>query len=111
MKNDPSKQNREPGTRNRPTSPAFYFPAYGCEAVKPMTMEEMQEKEKETRAMIQKYWQHDGVKAVITYIEIQCATLQARACQKGADQHDAGQGFALQKLIGELQNKRWPQRG
>lgn len=89
------------------TPAAFYFPAYGCDAVKPMTMEEMQEKEQRSRAIIQKNWQHDGVKAVIEYIEIQCAMLQARACQKGADQHDAGQAFALQKLIGELQNKRW----
>jgi hypothetical protein len=85
----------------------FYFPVHGCEPARPLTDQEVEKINQQAQAAIRQHWDHEGVKAIIQHIEIHAAKMQSRAVSKGAEPHDAGQAYALTRLVGQLQEIRW----
>lgn len=71
-----------------------------------MTAEEVAVMRRNIILEVRKNWDNKGLKALVQYIEQKASTAKSRACLPGANQHDAGQGFALEQLVGELQQFR-----
>lgn len=109
MQNDECMSKKPPTKCHQPPIPeaVFYFPVFGCEPARPWTRAEMAKQQEKVRKTIKKHWDSEGVKAIVELLQIEAAILQARACARGADQHDAGGGYHLLKVVRELQNRRW----
>lgn len=81
----------------------FYFPAYGCDPVRPMTEAQARAEQRVLETSLRAHWTHPGVKAIITLLERRAARSKSAAVRPGAGVHEQGQAFALEQLVGNLQ--------
>ena len=86
-----------------PGEAVFYFPAYGCDPVRPMTEEQARAEQRVLEQSLRAHWTHPGVKAMITLLERRAARSKSAAVRPGAGAHEQGQAFALEQLVGSLQ--------
>ncbi len=89
-------------TKSSTTPPALIYPVHGCKALAPMTKEEVEKLDANSRKTIRAHWKNEGVRALVQLLEREVGTKQARACLPGATLHDAGQGYALQQLLAKI---------
>lgn len=86
--------------------PVVVFPLAGCAPDGVMTEEQVQAHLAQLRAKVRMHSENEGMKALVTLIEMRAAMKQRQACTPEGTAHDQGQAFGLDELLGVIRGIR-----
>lgn len=81
------------------TPPIILFPLNGTTSEIELTRAQAREKMRQTRQTLRQYWESDGVKAVVTLLEISASAMLRDAISPGATLHDQGQAYGASRCV------------
>lgn len=79
--------------------PVILFPLHGSTDVQLMTAEQHEKRMRECRLSLRKHWSHEGVRSLVTMIELTTARLTAEAIAPESTPHDAGRASGVNEML------------
>lgn len=82
--------------------PVILFPLHGSTDVQLMTAEQHEKRMRECRLALRKHWTHEGVKALVTLVELTAARLTAEAIAPDSTMDDVRRAGGVNEMLNSI---------